>query len=128
MPLSTIKGAEIENKGCIPSFPCKRAARDASGKWSYIFKRCISSGIRLHYSTTDYKYLSGSTINFSIESLSAKTQYFSLYLKTPRFGFPGIKSPSSTMFTKQNPRKSKGICMKLGVLFGMSLRIVFPTT
>jgi len=67
-------------------------------------------------------------MNFSIASSSEKTQYFSLYLKTPRLGFPGINKPYSTILTKQKPKKSRGICMKSGVLFGMSLIIELPTT
>ena len=131
MPLSTIRGAEIENKGCIPSLPWRRAASEASGKWSCIFSKWISSGLRRHLSITSFKYCSGYWMNWSMHISSAKTQYFSVYLKTPRLGLPGISKPFYwTMLTRQKPRKSRGMCMKSGVLFGIK-RIMLefePTT
>mmetsp|Transcript_3763 Transcript_3763/g.6425 ORF Transcript_3763/g.6425 Transcript_3763/m.6425 type:complete len:204 (-) Transcript_3763:1033-1644(-) len=127
-PLSTISGAEIEKSGCMPSLPWRSAAREASGKWSCILRRWMSSGMRRHCSTTCWRYLSGSLMNFSMDSWSAKTQYFSLYLKTPRLGLPGMSRPCSTMLTRQKPRKSRGMCMKSGVLLGMRRMIWLPTT
>lgn len=120
MPLSTISGAEIENNGCIPSLPWSKAASEASGKWSYILSKWISSGFLRHLSITSFRYCSGCWMNWSMHISSANTQYFSVYLKTPRLGLPGINNPFYwTMLTRQKPRKSRGMCMKSGVLLGI---------
>ena len=88
----------------------------------------MNSGFLLHLSITSLRNLSGSFTNFSIYCSSENTQYFSLNLNTPRLGFPGISKEFSTIFTKQKPKKSRGICIKSGVVLGINLIMEGPTT
>jgi len=67
---------------------------------------------------------SGSLTNYSIAYSSENTQYLSLNLNTPRLGFPGISSPFlEHIVNRQKPKKSRGICIKSGVLLGINLKI-----
>jgi len=55
-------------------------------------------------------------------SLSLNTQNLSLNLYTPKLGFPAIKRPSfSTNDHTQKPKKSNGVYIKSGVVFGNNL-------
>lgn len=86
----------------------------------------MSSGLCLHTSTTLFMNNSGSCLKLSMAYSSENTQYHSLNLKTPKFGLPGISKPFfEQMVKRQKPKKSRGMCIKSGVLLGISLKIGF---
>jgi len=125
MSLLTMRGL-VEKSGCMPSLPWSKAAREASGNSSWSFRRWMSSGLCLQTSTTFCMNSSGSYLKLSMACSSENTQYLSLNLKTPKFGFPGMSSPFfEQIVNRQNPRKSNGMCMKSGVFPGISLNIGF---
>lgn len=64
-------------------------------------------GFYLQISITPVKYLAGSYKNSLIAFSLLKTQFLSLYLNTPKDGFPGINNPFLlTTDHIQKPKKS----------------------